>query len=58
MDYTEEQITNVVAVTGPELFIKHVLGEHVQAVHVGMQLCHDSDGLTQREIETIIALMP
>ena len=57
MQYTEEQITDVVAVTGAELFIKHVLGEHVEAVQVGMQLSYDSNGLTQREIETIQALM-
>lgn len=58
MQYSEEQITDVVAVTGAELFIKHVLGNHVEAVVVGMQLSHDSDGLTQREIETIQGLLP
>lgn len=57
MQYTEEQITDVVAVTGAELFIKHVLGEHIEAVQVGMQLSYDSNGLTQREIETIQSLM-
>tara|TARA_B100002019_G_C20959051_1_gene445389 strand:+ start:471 stop:644 length:174 start_codon:yes stop_codon:yes gene_type:complete len=57
MQYTEEQITDVVAVTGAEMFIKHVLGTHVPAVEVGMQLAHDANGLTQKDIETIQALM-
>lgn len=57
MQYTEQQITDVVAVTGAEMFIKHVLGQHVEAVQVGMQLSHDSNGLTQKDIETIQSLM-
>lgn len=58
MQYTQQQIDDVVAVTGPQLFIEHVLGQYVEAVAVGMQLSYDSDGLTQREIETIQSLMP
>lgn len=57
MQYTEEQITDVVAVTGAEMFIKHVLGTHVPAVEVGMQLSYDANGLTQKDIETIQGLM-
>lgn len=58
MEYTQQQIDDVVNVTGAELFITHVLGTYVEAVSVGMQLSHDSDGLTQREIETIQGLLP
>lgn len=58
MEYTQEQIDQVVEVTGAKLFIEHVLGTYVDAVAVGMQLSHDSDGLTEREIETIQSLMP
>ena len=58
MQYTQEQIDEVVQVTGPELFIIHVLGTYVEAVFVGMQLSHDSNGLTLEEIETIQSLMP
>mgnify|MGYP007071980487 CR=1 FL=1 len=58
MEYTQEQIDNVVQVTGAELFITHVLGTYSEAVFVGMQLSHDSDGLTEKEIETIQDLLP
>lgn len=57
MQYTQKQIDDVVAVTGPALFIQHVLGNYNEAVAVGMQLSYDSDGLTQREIDTIESLM-
>lgn len=57
MEYTQQQVDEVIAVTGAELFINHVLGEYSEAVSTGMQLSHDSDGLTQREIETIQSLM-
>lgn len=58
MQYTQEQITAVVAVTGAELFINHVLGNYCEAVFVGMQLSHDADGLTEEDIEAIQSLMP
>lgn len=58
MEYTQEQINEVVAVTGSELFINHVLGYYSEAVCVGMQLSHDSDGLTHEDIEAIKSLMP
>jgi hypothetical protein len=58
MQYTQEQIEAVVAVTGAELFINHVLGIYCEAVFVGMQLSHDADGLTQQDIEAIESLMP
>tara|TARA_S200002703_G_scaffold140160_1_gene131260 strand:- start:58 stop:231 length:174 start_codon:yes stop_codon:yes gene_type:complete len=57
MEYTEQQITDVVAVTGAEMVIQHMLGSHVQAVEVGIQLSHDGNGLTEQDIETIQALM-
>lgn len=57
MHYTQQQVNEVIAVTGAELFIKHVLGEYSQAVSTGMQLSHDDDGLTRRDIETIQSLM-
>ena len=44
MQYTKEQINAVVDVLGAEVFIKHVLGTYSEAVSVGMQLSHDSDG--------------
>jgi hypothetical protein len=58
MQYTQEQITAVVAVTGAELFINHVLGIYCEAVFVGMQLSHDADGLTEEDIAAIQSLMP
>jgi hypothetical protein len=58
MQYTQEQIDSVVQVTGAELFITHVLGTYIEAVFVGMQLSHDSDGLTEEEIQTVQSLMP
>jgi hypothetical protein len=57
MQYTQEQIDAVVVVTGAELFINHVLGIYSDAVVVGMQLSHDADGLTPKDIETIQSLM-
>jgi hypothetical protein len=58
MKYTQEQIDEVVAVTGAELFINHVLGIYSDAVVVGMQLSHDGDGLTAEDIVSIQSLMP
>lgn len=58
MEYTQEQIDAVVQVTGAQLFITHVLGTYIEAVFVGMQLSHNSNGLTEQEIETIQSLMP
>lgn len=58
MQYTQEQIEAVVAVTGAELFINHVLGIYCEAVFVGMQLSHDADGLTEEDISAIQSLMP
>lgn len=57
MEYTQKQIDNVVAVTGAELFINHVLGIYSDAVVVGTQLSHDGDGLTEEDILTIQSLM-
>tara|TARA_R110000823_G_scaffold70608_11_gene162856 strand:+ start:994 stop:1167 length:174 start_codon:yes stop_codon:yes gene_type:complete len=57
MEYTQEQIDEVVVVTGAELFIKHVLGEYSEAVCVGMQLSYDGNGLTAEDISTIQSLM-
>lgn len=57
MRYTQQQVDDVIAVTGAELFINHVLGEYSEAVSTGMQLSHDEDGLTPRDIETIQSLM-
>ncbi len=58
MEYTQEQIDAVVVITGAELFINHVLGMYSDAVVVGMQLSHDSDGqLTREDIEAIQSLM-
>lgn len=57
MHYTEKQIDEVVVVTGPELFITHVLGTYSDAVSVGMQLSHDGDGLTAEDILMIQSLM-
>tara|TARA_R110000765_G_scaffold426012_1_gene540376 strand:- start:299 stop:472 length:174 start_codon:yes stop_codon:yes gene_type:complete len=57
MEYTQIQIDEVVAVTGAELFINHVLGVYSEAVFIGMQLSHDADGLTAEDIETIQSLM-
>ena len=57
MYYTEKQIDEVVVVTGPELFINHVLGIYSDAVSVGMQLSHDGDGLTAEDILMIQSLM-
>lgn len=58
MEYTQEQIDAVVQITGAELFITHVLGTYIEAVFVGMQLSHDANGLTEKDIETIQSLMP
>jgi len=59
MEYTQEQINAVVAITGAELFINHVLGLYADAVVVGMQLSHNENGqLTQEDIEAIQSLMP
>jgi len=58
MSYSQEQITEVVAVTGAELFIKHVLGNYIEAVMVGMQLSHDENGLSIEDVKTIQSLMP
>lgn len=58
MKYTQEQINDVVAVTGAELFINHVLGIYSDAVSVAMQLSHDADGLTAEDIEVIQSLIP
>ena len=57
MQYTQTQIDDVVAVTGTEMFINHVLGTHSEAVSVGMQLSYDSDGLTAADILMIQSLM-
>jgi hypothetical protein len=57
MHYTQQQVDEVIAVTGAELFINHVLGDYSEAVATGMQLSHDDDGLTRRDIETIQSLM-
>ena len=57
MEYTQKQIDDVVAITGSELFINHVLGTYSDAVAVGMQLSHDGDGLTAEDIVTIQSLM-
>ena len=57
MEYTQIQIDDVVAVTGAELFINHVLGTYSEPVSVGMQLSHDGDGLTAEDIATIQSLM-
>lgn len=56
--YTQAQIDEVVVVTGSELFINHVLGRYSDAVHTGMQLSHDGNGLTARDIQAIESLMP
>jgi len=58
MQYTQIQIEAVVAVTGAELFINHVLGIYCEAVFVGMQLSHDADGLTEEDKAAIQSLMP
>ena len=52
MEYTQEQIDEVVVVTGAELFIKHVLGIYSEAVAVGMQLSYDGNGLSELDIST------
>ena len=57
MEYTQEQIDEVVVVTGAELFIKHVLGIYSEAVAVGMQLSYDGNGLSELDILTIQSLM-
>jgi hypothetical protein len=57
MEYTQEQIDAVIKVTGPHLFVNHVLGVHSDAVHTGMQLSVDGDGLRQEDIEAIESLM-
>ena len=57
MEYTQEQIDEVVVVTGAELFIKHVLGIYSEAVAVGMQLSYDGNGLSELDISTIQSLM-
>tara|TARA_R110002167_G_scaffold221254_2_gene425977 strand:+ start:349 stop:522 length:174 start_codon:yes stop_codon:yes gene_type:complete len=57
MEYTQEQIDEVVVVTGAELFIKHVLGTYSEAVSVGMQLSYDGNGLSELDISTIQSLM-
>lgn len=58
MVYTQLQIDEVVAVTGAQLFIEHVLGHYSDAVHTGMQLSTDGDGLTAQDIKTIQSLLP
>ncbi len=57
MEYTQEQIDAVIAVTGTHLFVNHVLGVYSDAVHTGMQLSVDGDGLTQEDIQAIQSLM-
>jgi hypothetical protein len=57
MEHTKNQIDDVIAVTGAELFINHVLGTYSEAVSTGMQLSHDSDGLTLTDIKTIQSIM-
>mgnify|MGYP003627854123 CR=1 FL=1 len=57
MIYTQNQVDDVISVTGAELFINHVLGIYSEAVATGMQLSNNSDGLTARDIETIKNIM-
>jgi hypothetical protein len=59
MKYTQEQIDAVVVITGVELFINHILGIYSDAVSVGMQLSHNTDGqLTPEDIAAIQSLIP
>ena len=58
MPYSQEQIDAVVAITGAELFINHVLGIYSYAVSTGMQLSHNENGqLTAEDIAMIQSLM-
>tara|TARA_R110000803_G_scaffold54610_3_gene111341 strand:- start:24 stop:206 length:183 start_codon:yes stop_codon:yes gene_type:complete len=60
MHYTKEQVDAVIAVTGAEIMVNHILGiAHSYACQAGMQLSHDEDGvLTQQDIDFINSLLP
>lgn len=60
MEYTQEQIDAVIAITGAEVMCKHIQGiESSDACLAGMRLSHDTDGnLNAQDIAFIQSLLP